>query len=148
MSAATITRAEEAAEAEYWDVEEMGEDPAAAAQPLIERVSSSRLNASISESRLQFSLLADELESAMLGAGSTRRVSRHPAYAELVDMGDSAIPYLLERVREPGVRPLWLRLLSALTPFPPGAGCETISDAAAAWIQWGSVRGYANSRRR
>ncbi|MCW2570273.1 MAG: hypothetical protein JWO88_331 [Frankiales bacterium] len=91
--------------------------------------------------RTQFAELADELEIATAGLSSTRRASRHPAYGEILAMGDVAIPWLLERLEAPGARPLWLRLLGTLTSFQPGAGQETISESAKAWLRWGRTRG-------
>jgi hypothetical protein len=89
--------------------------------------------------RLLFDELADELAEATRGLSSTRRATRHPAYAEILALGDVAIPWLLERLEMPGDRPLWLRLLGSLKHFQPGAGQDTISEAAAAWIQWGKL---------
>ena len=90
--------------------------------------------------KLLFVELADELAAATRGLSSTRRAMRHPAYGEILAMGNVSIPWLLERLERPGDRPLWLRLLGSLTPFEPGAGRETISDAAVAWIEWGKSR--------
>jgi hypothetical protein len=90
--------------------------------------------------KLLFVELADELAAAARGLSSTKRAARHPAYGEILAMGDAAIPWLIERLEKPGDRPLWLRLLGSLTPFEPGAGRETISDAALAWVEWGKSR--------
>lgn len=92
--------------------------------------------------RVRFDLLADELAVSMAGASSTRRAMRHPAYAEILALGKDAIPFLLRRLERPGSRPLWLRLLGSLTAFQPGAGQETISDAAHAWMRWGRTEGF------
>lgn len=91
--------------------------------------------------KLLFAELANELAAAAQGLSSTRRAARHPAYGEILAIGDAAIPWLIERLESPGDRPLWLRLLGSLTPFEPGAGRATISDAALAWIEWGKARG-------
>jgi hypothetical protein len=89
----------------------------------------------------QFELLADELAADSLGVSSTRRLMQHPAYIGILSLGDEAIPLLLERLEAPGPRPVWLRLLSSLTSFVPGAGQETIPAAAEAWLQWGKRSG-------
>lgn len=91
------------------------------------------------EDRRVFEELADELAYAARGLSSTRLVSRHPAYVEILAMGERCIPWLLERLEVPGDRPIWLRLLGSLTRFQPGAGKDTIPEAAAAWITWGKL---------
>lgn len=87
--------------------------------------------------RDSFHELADELEDAAAGLSSTRRAARYPAFVEILALGDSVIPEVIERLKTSGNRPLWLRVLGTLTPFPPGAGESTIDDAADAWIRWG-----------
>jgi hypothetical protein len=92
------------------------------------------------DDRRLFDELADELAYASRGLSSTRLASRHPAYAEILAIGERCIPWLLERLEAPGDRPIWLRLLSSLTRFQPGAGKDTIPEAAAAWVAWGKLR--------
>jgi len=86
-----------------------------------------------------FSELADELEEAAAALSSTRRALRYPAFIEILALGDSVIPEVIERLKVSENRPLWLRVLGTLTPFPPGAGESTIDDAADAWIRWGRL---------
>jgi hypothetical protein len=90
--------------------------------------------------RRLFGELADELAYASRGLSSTRLAAHHPAYAEILAIGERCIPWLLERLEAPGDRPIWLRLLSSLTRFQPGAGKDTIPEAAAAWVAWGKLR--------
>jgi hypothetical protein len=92
--------------------------------------------ASLDELRTEFELLAAELSDAARALSSTRRAINHPAYGEILSMGTSAIPLLLDRLRHDGNRPLWLRLLGSLTTLQPGAGRETIEEAAEAWLTW------------
>lgn len=96
--------------------------------------------------RDEFDLLADELVQAAGGASSTRRAMREPAARDIVAMGPAVIPLLVERLDQSGYRPLWLRLLGTLTSFQPGAGEETVDDAARAWIRW-SKRGGVDAGR-
>jgi hypothetical protein len=88
-----------------------------------------------------FDVLADELAEAMAGAASPRKAMRHPAYAEILALGGDAVPLLVERLGTPGNRPLWLRLLGSLTGYSPGAGQETVPDAATAWMLWARREG-------
>ncbi|HEY5044678.1 MAG TPA: hypothetical protein VII53_02355 [Solirubrobacteraceae bacterium] len=92
------------------------------------------------DERRLFDELADELAYASRGLSSTRLAIGHPAYAEILAMGERAIPWLLGRLETPGDRPIWLRLLGSLTQFQPGAGRDTIPEAAAAWVTWGKIR--------
>lgn len=90
-----------------------------------------------------FARLAEELEDAGAGLSSTRRIMVHPAFAEILALGRPAIPLAINRLRGSDNRPLWLRVLSGLGPFPPGAGESTIEAAAGFWIQWATAEGLA-----
>ena len=141
MSTATLTQPlEEFPEADYWGDEDL-DHSGANDHNLLDRVSEA-IGASETDQRMVFELLADELERAMLGAGTTRRITRQPAYYEILNLGDRAIPLLLDRVRRPGARPVWLRILGDLTAYQPGAGQKTVPEAAAEWIRWGKLHGY------
>jgi hypothetical protein len=90
-----------------------------------------------SQDRAEFDLIADELASATVGLGSLRAATRHPAYGEILAMGQRAVPFLLERVEDPIQGPLWMRLLGSLIGFPPMLRMDTVADAAEAWRIWG-----------
>lgn len=94
-----------------------------------------------SEERGIFNCLADELAAATAGLGSLRPATRHPAYREILAMGRSAVPLLLERVDDPIQGPLWMRLLGSLIGFPPMLKMDTVADAAEAWRIWGRSAG-------
>ena len=138
MSAATLARPNDPVD--YWEDEEC-DLPNDDSVQLLDRVSGA-VDRARSDEHVAFDLLADDLESAMLVSGSTRRLMCHPAYTEILAMGQDAIPLLLERLGRGGARPLWLRLLGSLTAFQPGAGQTTVQEAAAAWITWGKLRGH------
>jgi hypothetical protein len=126
-----------ASAADFWDetdeTHEEGKSPLASLSPLDRE---SEVDRSDADKRL-FDELADKLAYATRGLSSTRLAYGHPAYAEIMALGDRSIPWLIERLESPGDRPIWLRLLGTLTRFQPGAGMETIPEAAAAWIKWG-----------
>jgi hypothetical protein len=84
----------------------------------------------------EFQLLAEELEAAASGVSSTRRLMGHPAYSEILALGNDAIPLLLDRLRTGRNRPTWLTLLGSLTVLPPSAGKDTIDEAAETWLRW------------
>lgn len=98
--------------------------------------------------RLQFELMADELELAGAGVSAPRRLASHPAYIGILALGQHAVPLLVGRLTRPGGRPIWLTLLGSLTGFQPGAGMETIPEAAAAWIRWSKRGGQTFDRPR
>jgi hypothetical protein len=87
----------------------------------------------------RFSELAEELEERAAGLSATRRAMKFPAFNEILALGDAVLPEVIARLKTSDNRPLWLRVLGTLTPFPPGAGAETVDDAAAAWIRWGRL---------
>jgi hypothetical protein len=89
-----------------------------------------------SDLQMKFSQMADELEEGAAVMSATRRAMKLPAFNEILALGDDVIPEVIERLKVSDNRPLWLRVLGTLTPFPPGAGEETIDAAADAWIQW------------
>ena len=93
------------------------------------------------DARMTFELLADELAVATLGMSSTRRATGHPAYREILALGESSIPYLVDRLDDELDRPIWLRLLGSLTSLQPGAGKDSIAEAADAWVRWTKARG-------
>jgi hypothetical protein len=92
-----------------------------------------------SETQLRFEQLAQELEEAAAGLSATRRAARLPAFNEILALGAEVVPDVIARLKVSSNRPLWLRVLGTLTPFPPGAGADTIDDAAEAWIRWGRI---------
>jgi hypothetical protein len=99
------------------------------------------VDAPVSDLGRQFEIFAAELSDAAGVVSSTRRLMRHPAYLAILALGERAIPLILKRIEAGDDQPVWLRLLGSFTSFQPGAGQETIADAAAAWVRWGKVRG-------
>ncbi|MGI8805127.1 MAG: hypothetical protein ACR2IN_05470 [Thermoleophilaceae bacterium] len=141
MTVALVSRPQD--EIDFWEDDLDGEAaPSVLTTPLLEVLDARAApDASDSPDKAQFDALADELAQAALGLSSTRRAARHPAYGEILALGEVAIPWLLGRLEMPGNRPLWLRLLGTLTSFQPGAGQQTVTDAAESWLRWGRSRG-------
>ena len=68
---------------------------------------------------------------------------KHPAYQKIISMGDKAIPWILQELRD---RPsYWFLALSEITkqqPLPP----EKLADFGAtreAWLAWGQEKGVS-----
>jgi hypothetical protein len=90
----------------------------------------------------EFELLAEELSEVASVVSSTRRLVTHPAYLGILALGPCVIPLLLERLERGDNRPVWLRLLGSLTTFQPGAGADTIPEAAERWLRWARHGGH------
>lgn len=117
--------------------EEVFDGPFPDEVPALERVEGgSAAESEHAAIRDSFEELADELEESTAGLGSTRRAISDPAFVEILALGDSVIPQVVNRLTTSHNRPLWLRLLGTLTSSPPGAGQATIDEAADAWIRW------------
>jgi hypothetical protein len=70
------------------------------------------------------------------------QIKAHPAYQQIVDLGEDAIPLLLARLGQPCVQ--WMMALSAIAgddPSPPEHAGH-IARMAEAWLAWGRQRGY------
>ena len=73
---------------------------------------------------------------------SIRRMIQHPAYQEIIGLGEPAVPLLLaELKRNPD---FWFAALQTLTgakPAPPETA-GNVNLIARAWIEWGTDKGY------
>lgn len=95
-----------------------------------------------SELAEKFSSLAEQWETAVEGMSSTTRMSHHPAYQEIIQMGDKIVPLLLKELTR---NPLyWLSALQEITgenPIQPEQRGR-IKQMAEAWLEWGKKQGY------
>ena len=72
-------------------------------------------------------------------------ICSHPAFAEIVAMGEDVIPLLLEHLRSrPDARPWWMYALydiTGISPIPPESqgNVDAMSEA---WLTWGAEQGY------
>jgi hypothetical protein len=72
---------------------------------------------------------------------SITRMIRHPAYQEIIGMGEPVVPLLLaELKREPD---FWFAALQKLTGADPvpKASAGKIEEMAKAWVDWGRNKG-------
>ncbi len=90
----------------------------------------------------KFSVLADKWETEVAGMSSTAKMSQHPAYQEIIQMGTEIVPLLLKELKQ---NPLyWLSALQEITgenPIKPEQRGR-IKQMATAWLEWGKERGY------
>ena len=79
-------------------------------------------------------------ETGMLS--STSKKTSHPAYQQIIAIGEKAVPLILEELKErPSHWFVALRSITGENPAPPEAAgyVEQLADA---WIKWGQEKGY------
>ena len=79
--------------------------------------------------------------SASVSSSLTEMFS-HPAYRQIIALGDPAVPLLLaELERDPD---WWFAALKAITGADPvpAASRGKLSEMARAWLEWGRAQGY------
>jgi type I restriction enzyme M protein len=73
---------------------------------------------------------------------TVRRMTAHPAYQELITLGDDAVPFLLaELANDPDHLFLVLSEITKVDPVPVESRGK-IQEMADAWIEWGKIKGY------
>ena len=93
--------------------------------------------------RERFQELADrwELETVLLS--NSDRAAEHPAHREIVNMSESVIPLILERMQSQGGH--WFHALREITNANPVKPDDrgNVGAMQAAWLEWGERNGYA-----
>jgi hypothetical protein len=90
----------------------------------------------------RFNRLAARWKSETRFLSSTNRMAEHPAYQEIITMGDEVIPFIL---RELESRPdHWFKALRAITGAQPVPAEEAgnVPLMAKAWLNWGREHGH------
>ena len=90
----------------------------------------------------KFRGLADRWRAETRYISSLSEIEEHETFQEIVEMGQSVIPLVLQELSE---KPSWLLLaLDALVEEPPilEASEGGLLDSANAWIEWGKKIGY------
>ena len=93
--------------------------------------------------RQRFNELADQWERETVFLSSTRHVIKHHAHREIVSMGESAVPLIMERMRAQGGH--WDYALADITGANPVKRSDwgNIAAMQASWLEWGEANGYA-----
>lgn len=60
---------------------------------------------------------------------------RHPAYQQIIEMGQVALPWLLERLRDHPDH--WMLALSTIANEDPASNAATFGEARELWLAWG-----------
>jgi len=89
-----------------------------------------------------FNRLVQNVLSATRSESSTQRISMHPAYQQIIRLGQSVVPLLLREVERKSGR--WFWVLKAITreePVPESDRGKT-RKMIDAWLNWGNQKGY------
>ena len=94
------------------------------------------------ELQARFDALAKQWDEETLALSSSTQIAMHPAYQEIIGMGQAAVPMILHDLTLDTRH--WFWALSAITranPIPPEHQGK-IAAMAADWVQWGREQGY------
>ena len=93
--------------------------------------------------RERFRELADRWENETVFLSNSDRAAEHPAHQEIVSMGQTAVPLILERMQLQGGH--WFHALYDITDENPVKPADrgNVGAMQAAWLEWGEGNGYA-----
>ena len=93
--------------------------------------------------RERFLELADQWENETVLLSRTDMATKHPAYREILDMGQLAIPLILERMQSHSGH--WIQALYDITGADPVDVSDygNIDAMEASWYEWGKTNGFA-----
>ena len=73
-----------------------------------------------------------------------KRTVEHPAYQQIIDMGESALPLIFRQIDSDDLGPHWFLALRAITganPVPRELGGK-IRAMEEVWLEWAREQGY------
>lgn len=88
----------------------------------------------------KFHKLVNEWRRATRHISSVNKTAMHPAYQQIIGMGQSVLPLILEDLKQ--TRGHWLWALFAITGTDPAHEGATFDEAVDAWLKWGAQQGY------
>ena len=93
--------------------------------------------------RERFRELADQWEIETVLLSNSQQAAEHPAHREILSMGESAVPLILERMQSQGGH--WFHALREITNANPVKPEDrgNVGAMQAAWLEWGEEHGYA-----
>lgn len=90
----------------------------------------------------KFFRLATEWKQATMFVSSVTKMSAHPAYQQIIGMGEEAVPLLLKELARELDHWFWaLQAITGVDPVPPSDAGD-VERMAAAWVQWGREQGH------
>lgn len=88
----------------------------------------------------RFLQLKTEWEERTQFMSSVTQMAADPAYGEIIAMGEGALPFILQTLRDdPGH---WFWALTAISGEDQASGIETFNEAREKWLNWGVQEGY------
>ena len=92
--------------------------------------------------RERFNKLADQWEMETIFLSKIGDACQHPAYQEIISMGQPAVPLILQRMQ--GEWGHWDRALGDITGANPVKRSDwgNIAAIQASWLEWGEANGY------
>ncbi len=92
--------------------------------------------------RERFQELADQWEAETVLLSNSNQAAKHPAHQEIISMGESVVPLILERMQSQ--RGHWFHALMEITNANPVQPDDRgkVGAMNAAWLQWGEDNGY------
>ena len=90
----------------------------------------------------RFQRLADTWHKAVAHHSSSRVRNNHPAYQEIIGLGNSVVPLLLRDLEQTGRHWFWaLKVITGADPVPR-EDHGRIPKVTEAWLRWGQEHGY------
>ena len=94
------------------------------------------------EELARFHTLAGRWKEETAHYSNVAKRALHPAYQEIIGMGERVVPLLLAELRQEPDDWFWaLHAITGANPVP-AASHGNVSAMAEAWIQWGLEQGY------
>ena len=93
-----------------------------------------------SEQERTFEALAEKWKRETRHVSSITRTSMHPAYQQIIGMGEPAVRFILRDFEANGGH--WLWALHAITREDPAQEGDDFDSAVKAWLNWGRKKGY------
>lgn len=108
----------------------------------VKHVSPVALRLKADQLRAQFSVLAEQWRRDTVHLSRTSQKIAHLAYQEIIGMGESAVPLLLEELRDrPSHWFVALKTMTGVNPVPAGANPVLAREA---WLEWGRREGLVD----
>jgi hypothetical protein len=81
-------------------------------------------------------------EAETLYLSDAHRIIAHPAFQEIIGLGEEVIPLMLADLEKKPRHWVWaLPRITGVNPVPPSEG-GNIRKMAEAWLRWGREKGY------
>lgn len=94
------------------------------------------------EDQTRFHILVERWKQETAHHSNIAKRALHPAYQEIIGMGERAIPFLLAELRREPDDWFWaLHAITGANPVPAESR-GNLPAMAEAWIQWGIEKGY------